>query len=310
MANSNQIKQSLITNISVIDKFPTDLLTQIETVLVNTDTLVSDDDEDEETSTTNDITIDGDSDDHLYQIGETPLLIDPFDNYRLFTLYKDYSDPTTPLDLSDGATLYLVFKYNSKEIRIVEFTPDNPYINVDKTNGQVLFKITKKQASDIMSLKNHVFYITRVYTTYDSASNTQISSDEEVIYSGYWADRTSENQTTLTETITNLKEAITARDSLIEDLQATISSLIEQNTDYATQVEELTTELENSQTEIKELAGDSTGASEGELLDPNTVVVTYQGDINSEDFVEEVTESVPDLVTSMRNLSITDYLIG
>jgi hypothetical protein len=86
--------------------------------------------------------------------------------------------------------------------------------------------------------------------------------------------------------------------------------LIEQNTDYATQVEELTTELENSQTEIEELAGDSTGASEGELLDPNTVVVTYQGDINAEDLEEEVTESVPDLVASMRNLSITDYLIG
>ena len=121
----------------------------------------------------------------VYGKGDICLKINPFDNFRLFTLYEDWrSDDHVPIDLSNSQKIYLVFKSKKKEIRIPEYDEVNSAYTVDKVNGQVLFKISKKNAIDILALDTRVFYITRIYDTTDYTGEKVVSSDEEVLYTG------------------------------------------------------------------------------------------------------------------------------
>ena len=52
--------------------------------------------------------------------------------------------------MSDGQKLYIVFRQGSREIRIPEYSTDTFNIKIDKSKGQVLFKITKKQVEEII----------------------------------------------------------------------------------------------------------------------------------------------------------------
>ena len=89
----------------------------------------------------------------VYGKGDVCLKINPFDNYRMFTLYEDWrSDDRKPIDISNGQKIYLVFKSKNKEIRIPEYDTVESGYSVDKVNGQVLFKISKKNAIDILAM--------------------------------------------------------------------------------------------------------------------------------------------------------------
>lgn len=236
----------------------------------------------------------------LYSIGETCLLIDPFDNYRVFTLYRDYKDQTAPtLDVS-GQKLYLVFKQNNKEIRIPEYETFSPYVKIDKMHGQVLFKINKKYATDLMTFTNRVFYITRVYETYNSTTDETVTSDEEVIYSGYWADRNRMRESNLTQTVEDLKETITQKNEIIEGLGHTITDLVNQNEEYLEQVKGLQSEFDNLQKEYDEMVeqlNDEYGgfldsmnnANIGELVDSKSVLINYENaDQETRDYLDKL----------------------
>ena len=140
-----------------------------------------------------------------YGKGDVCLKINPFDSYRLFTLYEDWrGDDRVPIDLSNNQKLYLVFKSNNKEIRIPEYnTIDSNYI-VDKVNGQVLFKISKKNAIDILAMDEKKFYITRLYDTTDYTGDNVLSSDEEVLYNGVWKDESDNTVDNYTSQLKNL----------------------------------------------------------------------------------------------------------
>lgn len=237
------------------------------------------------------------SSDYKYSIGETCLLLDPFDNYRIFSLYDSQDTNSKPLDLSDGQKLYLVFKQGSKEIRIPEYEIDSSYISIDKKNGQVLFKITKKQATDIMNLKNNSFYITRIYETYNSMTDSIISSDEEVLFSGYWADRNSEKETNLRETIDGLKSLLEQRDTAMQSMVDSINKLVEENTKLAEQVEELKKYQETVDDLVDKGIIDSDGQTTpliGEILDSKTVIIDYNNDNISDEtktIIDDITNN-------------------
>ena len=215
--------------------------------------------------------------DYRYSIGETCLLIDPFDNYRIFTLYDTHEKTGKPLDLSDGQKIYLVFKQGTKEIRISEYEGyNNSYINVDKENGQVLFKISKKHANEIMNFKNRTFYITRIYESYDSMTDSIVTADEEVMFSGFWADRNSTKETNLQETIDGLKDLLNQKDTAMQGMIDTINKLVEENTRLSEEIEE----LKKYQTIIDDLVdkgiidedGETTPFT-GEIIDSKTVII-------------------------------------
>ena len=239
---------------------------------------------------------------YYYGLGEKCLLIDPFDNYRMFTLYLD-SETKTPLDLRDGQVLYLVFRSGSKEVRIREYQP-GPYINIKRENGQVLFKITKKQASDIINLRNRNFYVTRVYESYDPSTDSIISSDEEVIYSGFWGERNSEKESEYLSTINGLKDVLKQRTSAMNVMIDSINELTLQNTEFAEKIEELKSQLDKKDAEMRDLEDKLNDAYPGwmeaiggydnaaEIIDSQTVLIDYsKADEETKEYLDNLTGS-------------------
>lgn len=183
------------------------------------------------------VSVNGNTNSTVYGKGDICLKLNPFDNFRMFTLYEDWrSDDRKPIDLSNGQKIYLVFKSKKKEIRIPEYDLVDSNYTVDKVNGQVLFKIAKKQAIDILAMDTKVFYITRVYDVTDSTGKKVVSSDEEVLYTGQWKDETSNTVENYTSQVKTLMTALDDRDAQIKSLQESNVKLMEQNADLAAQL--------------------------------------------------------------------------
>lgn len=183
------------------------------------------------------VSVNGNTNSTVYGKGDICLKLNPFDNFRMFTLYEDWrSDDRKPIDLSNGQKIYLVFKSKKKEIRIPEYDLVDSNYTVDKVNGQVLFKIAKKQAIDILTMDTKVFYITRVYDVKDSTGKKVVSSDEEVLYIGQWKDETSNTVENYTSQVKTLMTTLDDRDAQIKSLQESNVKLMEQNADLAAQL--------------------------------------------------------------------------
>lgn len=200
------------------------------------------------------VSIKGNTSSVIYGKGDICLKLNPFDNFRMFTLYEDWrSDDRKPIDLSNGQKLYLVFRSKKKEIRIPEYDLIDSEYTVDKVNGQVLFKISKKQAIDILAMENRIFYITRVYDVTDYTGQKVLSSDEEVLYTGQWKDETSNTVDNYTTQLKNLMDIVNERNKQIKDLQEANVKLMEQNADFATSLTSLQEENEKLQSDISDL---------------------------------------------------------
>lgn len=249
--------------------------------------------------------------DYFYGIGETCLLLDPFDNYRVFNLFTDYTNKT-PLNLSDGQKLYIVFRNGSKEVRVEEYGDDSG-VRIDKSQGQVLFKINKKQTQDIMNLKNNIFYITRVYETYNATTDSFVTSDEEVLFSGYWVERTEGNETRYKQMIEDLQNLLNERTAAMQAMVDSINSLIEQNTKLAEEAteserkfDELKQQYDNLCDQIAEMGGKSlvnslTGEEEatGEIIDSRTILVNYENaDSETKKYLDTLTDTQQSKPTS------------
>ena len=210
------------------------------------------------------VTVKGNTSSVVYGKGDVCLKLNPFDNFRLFTLYEDWrSDDRKPLDLSNGQKIYLVFKSKNKEIRIPEYDAIDSDYTVDKVNGQVLFKIAKKQAVDILSLDTRVFYITRVYDVTDYTGEKILSSDEEVLYTGQWKDETSNTVDNYTAQLKNLMGIVEDRNKQIKDLQDANVKLMEQNAEFATTLNTLQEEYDKLLSDYNDLEAKLTEYSSG-----------------------------------------------
>lgn len=240
------------------------------------------------------VSIKGNVNSTIYGKGDVCLKISPFDIFRMFTLYEDWrSDDRKPIDLSNGQKLYLVFKSKKKEIRIPEYDLIDSEYTVDKVNGQVLFKISKKQAIDILSLDNNDFYITRVYDTTDYTGEKVISFDEEPLYNGKWKDETANTVDNYTAQLKNLMSLLEERNKQIKDLQESNAKLIEQNAKFATTIAELQEQNDQLTSTVTELETtvtnyESGNEYEGTVVGTGThhVIVTGKR-LNGENYTEE-----------------------
>lgn len=212
------------------------------------------------------ITISGNSNSTIYGKGDVCLQLNPFDCYRMFTLYENWrSDDRKPINLSGDQKIYLVFKSKNKEIRIPEYNEVMVY-TPDKVNGQVLFKISQKNAIDILALDNRIFYITRMHETYDLQGQSVVSSDEEVIYVGQWKDESSNLKEDFTSQIKQLTSLLEERNLAIKDLQESNAQLIKQNVDMAMEKEELKKANENLELTVSELEAENDSLKSGAEL--------------------------------------------
>ena len=210
------------------------------------------------------VTIQGNVNSTIYGKGDICLKLNPFDNFRLFTLYENWkSDDRTPLDLSNGQKVYLIFKSKNKEIRIPEYDLVDSDYTVDKVNGQVLFKISKKNSIDILSMDSNVFYITRVYETTDYTGEKVVSSDEEVLYTGRWKDESENSVDNYTAQLKAATDILDDRNQQIKDLMESNAKLMAQNAELAQSLSTLQDENDKLEKNISDLEAKVTDYESG-----------------------------------------------
>ena len=253
------------------------------------------------------ISVSGTVNDTIYAKGDTCLLINPFDTYHLFRIYNNWNtDSKSLFNLSDsGQKIFLIFKSNKTEIRIPEFDNSGSTYSVDRTNGEVLFKITKENANNILAMSSNTFYLTRVFEYYDGDGNLIYTSGEEVIFTGKWADESKWASSSLTAMIESLKKQLESANSQIYSLTRTVNeqklrleSYIEENQSLQERVTTLESENEEIQRELSvyESANEFTSV----VISDNATYQYYKGDtevdskgniISKKEFVKDMNES-------------------
>ena len=120
--------------------------------------------------------------------------ISPFDDYYLFTLYDEVDGEDTPIDLSNVGDIFLNFIGDTDDIDIKNHTQ---VAEVDLSQGEVLFRITRSDSKKVLALDNNNFYIsTKMVDPTDGSI-----SDESILYQGVWLAVDDANRTTLTSQI-------------------------------------------------------------------------------------------------------------
>lgn len=232
------------------------------------------------------IRVNGIIDETVYAKGDTCLLINPFDTYHLFRVYNNWNtDSKTLLNLSDnGQRLFLVFKNKKTEIRISEYDNSGSNFQVDRSNGEALFKISKEDANNILAMSTNTFYITRVFERYDGDGNVIYTSDEEVIFMGNWADESKWSTSSLTAMVNSLKKQLESANAQILSLNQTlnenrlqIDSLLNENSNLQERVATLEAENEEMQTQLSEYENSNEFTSV--VISDNATYQYYKGDV-------------------------------
>ena len=177
--------------------------------------------------------------------GDGQIRISPFDDYFIFTIFDERDGENAPVDLSNVGTLYMSFIGSKDEIRIPNFTNVQ---NVDMSQGQILFKITKENSKKILALDSNSFFISTLMKD-DSGE-----SDESVLYYGTFLAYDKAAQQSLTGKLEDLTLEYTRElgnlTKKIEDLQAknaelqtTVNELALTNQTLTASNEELTDEV-------------------------------------------------------------------
>lgn len=257
------------------------------------------------------ISVSGTVNDTIYAKGDTCLLINPFDTYHLFRIYNNWNtDSKSLLNLSDsGQRLYLVFKSKKTEIRIPEFDNSGSSFNVDKANGEVLFKISKENANNILAMSSNTFYLTRVFEYYDENGTLLYTSGEEVIFTGNWADESRWSSSSLTALVNSLKKQLETTNSRVYDLTKSLNeyklqveSLLEENQLLQERVNTLETENEEFQNELSkyETANEFTSV----VISDNATYQYYKNDTevdkNGNPLKKELDKNIVDVLTEVQ----------
>ncbi len=232
------------------------------------------------------IRVNGTIDETVYAKGDTCLLINPFDTYHLFRVYNNWNtDSKTLLNLSDnGQRLFLVFKNKKTEIRISEYDNSGSNFQVDRSNGEALFKISKEDANNILAMSTNTFYITRVFERYDGDGNVIYTSGEEVLFMGNWADESKWSTSSLTAMVNSLRKQLESANTQILLLNQTlnenrlqIDSLLNENSNLQERVTTLEAENEEMQSQLSEYENSNEFTSV--VISDNATYQYYKGDV-------------------------------
>jgi hypothetical protein len=258
----------------------------------------------------------GDNTKGIKNVGELALRISKFDSYRLFTLYENVKERKV-MDVSGNQKYYLVFKSPKKEIRIPEYEP-NGFFEVDKVNGCILFKITKKNAEDILSMKTageKIFHIVRVFEERDEFDRVLSVTDEVEVYNGKWGDDIEFSAFSTQNKIDLLTKALAAQVDKNANLLKEYNDLLEQYNQEAKKNSELEKELEAMRSErdalettVSEYLGDT---YDGTVLSTDTKYIAFESTLENVTFTEEqYSAAVKDVMTKgsvdLSNVDIDD----
>lgn len=236
--------------------------------------------------------IKGDNTKGIKSVGELALRISKFDSYRLFTLYENVSERKV-MDVSGNQKYYLVFKSPKKEIRIPEYDPKGLF-EVDKVNGCILFKITKKNAEDILSMKTageKIFHIIRVFEERDAFGKVLSVTDEVEVYNGKWGDDYAFSTFTTETKVDLLTKSLAAQVDKnakqlneYKDLLERYNSEVGKVSDLEKELEALRAERDSLQSSLNEYMGDT---YDGTLLSTDTKYIAFENTLDNVSFTEE-----------------------
>ncbi|MBO7209998.1 MAG: hypothetical protein J6V44_03175 [Methanobrevibacter sp.] len=236
--------------------------------------------------------ITGDKTKSIKNVGELALRINKFDSYRLFTLYENVKEGKV-MNISGNQKFYLVFTSPTREIRIPEYDPKG-FFEVDKVNGCVLFKITKKNAEDILSMKTggeRIFHIVRVYEETDAYGRVINVTDEVEVYNGKWGDDSDFNAFSIDNKIDLLTKALAAQIDKNAKLMSDYNDLLEahnaeikKTSDLEKDIEALRSERDSLQEQLNEYLGDT---HDGTLLSKDTKYIAFESTMDNVSFTEE-----------------------
>lgn len=257
--------------------------------------------------------ISGDKTKEIKNVGELSLRISRFDSYRLFTLYNK----NEVMDVSGNQKYYLVFRSPNKEIRIPEYDPKG-FFEVDKVNGCVLFKITKKNAEDILGMKTageKIYHIIRVYEETDALGKVLSVTDEVEVYHGKWGDDEAFNTFTTENKVDLLTKSLAeqiAKNALqlseYEDLLKKYNEEVVKNGELQNQVTSLTSERDILQTQLNEYLGDT---YDGTLLSTDMKYIAFEDTLQNIYFTEEQYKNAMDQLLTTGSVDLTsDEFVG
>lgn len=236
--------------------------------------------------------ITGDNTKGIKNVGELALRISKFDSYRLFTLYENVKERKV-MNLTGSQKYYLVFKSAKKEIRIPEYDPLG-FFEVDKVNGCVLFKITKKNAEDILSMKtagDKIFHIVRVFEEKDAFGKVLNVTDEVEVYNGRWGDDyafSSFNTDNKIDLLTkSLAVQVEKNANLLTEYKEMLEKYnleVEKTSELEKEIETLRAERDSLQSQLNEYMGDT---YDGTLLSTDTKYIAFENSLDNVSFTEE-----------------------
>ena len=126
--------------------------------------------------------------------GDGIIRISPFDDYFLFTIFDEIDGEDTPIDLSNVGDIFINFIGTTDEVDIMNHTQ---VAEVDLSQGEVLFRITRSDSKKVLALDNNNFYIsTKMVSPLDGSI-----SDESILYQGIWLAFDDASRVTLTSQI-------------------------------------------------------------------------------------------------------------
>ena len=236
--------------------------------------------------------ITGDKTKGIKSVGELALRISKFDSYRLFTLYENVKERKV-MDVSGDQKYYLVFKSPKKEIRIPEYDPKG-FFEVDKVNGCILFKITKKNAEDILSMKTageKIFHIIRVFEERDAFGKVLSVTDEVEVYNGKWGDDfafssfTTENKVDLlTKSLAAQVDKNATQLNEYKDLLEKYNSEVDKVSSLEKELEAMRAERDSLQSSLNEYMGNT---YDGTLLSTDTKYIAFENTLENISFTED-----------------------
>lgn len=255
--------------------------------------------------------ITGDKTKGIKSVGELALRISKFDSYRLFTLYENVAERKV-MDVSGDQKYYLVFKSPKKEIRIPEYDPKG-FFEVDKVNGCILFKITKKNAEDILSMKTageKIFHIIRVFEERDAFGKVLSVTDEVEVYNGRWGDDYAFNSFTTENKVDLLTKSLAAQVDKnatqlneYKDLLEKYNSEVDKVSSLEKELEAMRAERDSLQASLNEYMGNT---YDGTLLSTDTKYIAFENTLENISFTEEQFSNTMNELMSKGEVDLTN----
>lgn len=176
--------------------------------------------------------------DKVYQQGEGPIAITPFDNFYMFIIYNNAKSSALGVgepqlvDLTQVGTMYINF-FDAVTGLKIKLKSYNNIKELNPVNGEVVFKIPTDEANKILGITDKTYYISTVLETGGG------TSEETLLYTGTWYNSKDKADKVASDTITDLQNAYntlinasTKTDAVYSAEVKTLQSTIDYQTQY------------------------------------------------------------------------------